>query len=141
MELEYEGKSSFEDIKLLIEYVDAKLAKKVSCHDLASRLQSPSQRRFCLRTALKDKEQQQQQQQKEEEFLQSARLKASVLPDIGFSPGISTLTKNSTFPSPVMLSIAKTSSTTTISNDIWSKFVVRTNRSIWIWRTMNDQCG
>ena len=145
MGLEGRGQLSFEDIELLMEYVDARLAKKVSRQDLASRLRSPSQRGFCLRTAMKHKKQQ-QQQQKEEDFRQSASSKASVLPEIGFSPGISTLTKNSTNTSPVKLSIANTSSTTTISNDIWSKFMdeyksfdmdLKDNeRSMWL-ATMN----
>ena len=45
------------------------------------------------------------------------------LPEIGFSSGISTLTKNTTFTSPVKLTIVNTSSTTTISNDILCKFM------------------
>ena len=45
------------------------------------------------------------------------------MPEIEFSPGIRSLTKKSTFPSLANLSIANTSSTTTFSNKIWSKFM------------------
>ena len=91
MKLEYEKQLSFKDSELLMEYVDAGLARKLSRHDLASRLRSLSQHKFCLRTVLKDKEKQ-QQKLKKEDFRQSASVKASVLPEIGFSPGISSLT-------------------------------------------------
>ena len=59
MELEYRGQLSFEDIDLLIQYVDSRLASKVLRQDLASERRSPSHRSFCLRTATKEKKQQQ----------------------------------------------------------------------------------
>ena len=62
IELESEGQLSFEDIDFLMHYVDARLAKKVLRQDLASGLRRQSQRSFCLRTVIRDKNQQQQQQ-------------------------------------------------------------------------------
>ena len=86
---------------------------------------------------MKDKKQE-LQQQKEEEIRQSDTLKASVLPVIGFSPGFSPLTKNASFTSPAKLCIANTSSTSTITNKIWSKFMDQ-YKSYDV--TTNDQLG
>ena len=55
IKLEGRGQLLFEDIKLLMDYVDARLSKKVLRQALASRLRSPSQRNFCLRKAIKAK--------------------------------------------------------------------------------------
>ena len=60
---------------------------------------------------------------KEEEFRQSASLTGRVSPEIEFSPEIYSLTKNSTFISPVNLSLANTSPTTTISVDVRPKLM------------------
>ena len=56
MELEASGSISFEDVYCLMGYIDKKITENVSREDLAKRVRSPAQRRFCVRSMHKQQE-------------------------------------------------------------------------------------
>ena len=140
MEMEDSGSISLEDVECLMDYIDRKLTEKVSREDLARRMRSPAQRRFCVRSMKKQKKQQ-ADNMAEEGFLKSADLEARTSSENAKSPAISNLTKNSLFQSPEKPSIADSTFSNSSSFTEWSQFEDEHLHLIFPWIQMIEKSG
>ena len=105
----------------MIEYIDQKLANKVTRQDLAKRLRSEAQLQFCNESAMKNKQKHEQQKEmkRQSRSQRGTGSETRVLPKSPVSPEMTDFPKSLYIPSPDKSSTAQTTSIFISSDDKW----------------------